>query len=107
MKEGTAFLRTTASQLSWLQQSRGSVMGQREEAKHRRLGWGSAKKMKAAVACGDAVTAVEVIGRSTERQLLQRWARATLRARLGEVEAKVAVTDEEGTMARSLARRRR
>jgi hypothetical protein len=51
----------------------------------------------AAVACCDAVATVEVVGQSTEWQLS--------RARLGEVEAKVTVIDEESTV-RFGARRR-
>jgi hypothetical protein len=39
------------------------------DAEQRRLERGSAKKRKVAVACGDALAAIEVVGWSTERQL--------------------------------------
>jgi hypothetical protein len=98
MKEGMTFSRTTALRLLWLQQSRGLTTEQHEEAEQRTLVRGSAKKRKVVVACGNAVTAVEVVGQSTERQLSWPRARATSWARLGEVEAEVAVIDEESTM---------
>jgi hypothetical protein len=66
---------------------------------------GSAKKRKVIVACGDAVTAVEVVGQSTKWQLSWPQAQAMSWARLGKVEAEVAVIDEESTMRFGVRRR--